>query len=250
MKILNSNKDYIYNNYCLLEWDSQFFGYKIASIRAFKLKLNELIKIIKRLRKQGFRLAYCFTGTDDEISNNSLKNASGLLVDEKITFFKRINEENNFTFSTDIKPYRLHYATEKLKSLALQSGIYSRFKIDPNFHNNEYEKLYLEWIEKSVKKDISNEILVYNENDDEKGFVTMVIKNNTGSIGLIAVDEKERGKSIGKKLMNAALFSFNVKKVNYIEVVTQKTNKGACEFYKSLDFEIKSIVNIYHLWIK
>jgi dTDP-4-amino-4,6-dideoxy-D-galactose acyltransferase len=107
----------------------------------------------------------------------------------------------------------------------------------------------LEWIEKSVKREIADEILVYSENEDEKGFITLVIKKNKGSIGLIAVDEKERGKSVGKKLVQAALLYFNEKKINIVEVVAQIENRGACRFYKSLGFEIKSIVNIYHLWI-
>lgn len=190
-----------------------FFGYKIAAIQALNLKLDGLNKIIIKLREQSFKLAYCFTSPDDEISNSSLLSFSGLLVDEKITFYKRINEENNLKCSTFIKPYNLNFASEKLKSLALQSGIYSRFKIDSNFRSNEYEKLYLEWIEKSVKREMADEILVYSENDDEKGFITLMIKNNKGSIGLIAVDEKERGKSVGKKLVQAALLYFKEKKL-------------------------------------
>ena len=238
----------IYNQ---LEWDSWFFGYKIAAIRAQNLELNELDKIIRELGEKGFKLAYCFASPDDKISNSSFQSASGLLVDEKITFFMRINEADNFIPPPfdNVKSYKLDSASEKLKSLALQSGIYSRFKTDPNFYNGEYEKLYLVWIEKSVKKEIADEVLVYSENDDEKGLITLEFKENTGSIGLLAVDEKERGKSIGKKLVQSALLYFREKKVNIVEVVTQGKNTGACRFYKSMGFEVKSIVNIYHLWI-
>jgi len=236
-------------NYNQLEWDSRFFGYKITAIRTQNLELNELNKIIRELGEQGYKLAYCFAGPDDIISNYSLQSASGLPVDEKITFFIRINEADNFTASPFIKSYNLGYTSEKLKSLALQSGIYSRFKTDPNFQNAEYDKLYMEWIEKSVKREIADEVLVYSENEDEKGLITLGFKENSGSIGLLAVDEKERGKSIGRKLVQSALLYFREKKVNIVEVVTQSKNKGACEFYKSMGFEVKSIVNIYHLWI-
>jgi dTDP-4-amino-4,6-dideoxy-D-galactose acyltransferase len=239
----------MYNIHQLLNWDTHFFGYKIAAIHTLNLKLNELDKIITELKELEYKLAYCFVNPDDEISNSSLKSVSGLLGDKKITFSLGIDNVDNFTSCIFIKPYSLNFANEKLKSLALQSGIYSRYKTDPNFENNEFERLYIEWIEKSVKRIIAKEVLVYYENEDEKGLITLGLKKNTGSIGLFAVDEKERGKSIGKKLVQQALLYFKKIKTETIEVVTQADNINACGFYRSMGFETKSIVNIYHLWI-
>lgn len=239
------------NAYKILEWDSQFFGYKIAAINHSNLELNELETIVNALVYQDVKLAYCFINPEDEISNFNLIKVSGILVDEKITFSTRISGTNTYAGSDFIKPYDLNYASEKLKSIALQSGIYSRFKVDPNFRNNEYEKLYTEWIEKSVRKEIAKEVLIYREDNDsdEKGLITLGQNNNIGSIGLLAVDNEERGKSIGKKLVHSALIYFGEKRADTVEVVTQAQNKGACGFYRSLGFEVKSIVNIYHLWI-
>jgi len=77
-----------------------------------------------------------------------------------------------------------------------------------------------------------------------------VFKEGFGSIGLVAVDEKERGNSIGKELMKAALWTFKENGVHTVEVVTQKANRIACAFYKSLGFKVGKVENIYHLWIK
>ena len=239
----------MYNIHQLLEWDTKFFGYKIAAVHTLNLNLRELGKIITELKKYEYKLAYCFVNPDDDISNSSLKSSSGLLVDKKITFSIPTDNLDNFPNCTLVKPYNLNYATEKLKSLALQSGIYSRYKTDPNFKNNEFERLYIEWIEKSVKRVIAKEVLVYYENEDEKGLITLELKKNIGSIGLLAVDEKERGKSIGKKLVQEALLYFKNLKTGTVEVVTQTDNISACGFYRSMGFETKSIVNIYHLWI-
>ncbi len=128
--------------------------------------------------------------------------------------------------------------------------MYSRFKIDPYFRNNEFERLYTEWIEKSVERRLANEVLIYNEGDELLGFITLALREKTGSIGLIAVDENQRGKAIGKKLIRAALAYFKDHKITTVEVVTQKANYAACRFYESCGFKIKSIVNIYHLWIR
>ena len=236
-------------DYSLLEWDSRFFGYKIAAIKASGLSLSRLNKIVVELREKEIELAYCFASPDDEISNNSYKQLSGLLADEKITYSRRSADAINLPSSQNIVPYHLDYASEKIVSLALQSGIYSRFKVDPSFRNGEFEKLYIEWIEKSVNKSLASEVLIYAEEDEIYGFITLAFHGNTGSIGLIAVDEKQRGKAIGKKLIHAALSYFKDKKSEEVEVVTQKANIAACRFYESCGFGIKNIVNIYHLWM-
>ncbi len=238
------------DDYYLLEWDTRFFGYKIAGIKTFGLGLDRLNNIIARLREENFKLAYCFADPEDRISNDSFRLANAYPADEKVTYSSPIKDENIFPDSGNIIPYNLNYSLEQLKSLALQSGVYSRFRTDPGFRNNEFEKLYLEWIEKSVNKILSSEVLIYKESQEILGFITLVIHNDIGSIGLIAVDENQRGKAIGKKLVNAAFHYFNDRKIQEIEVVTQKANYMACRFYESCGFEIKSIVNIYHLWIR
>ncbi|MFZ4706092.1 MAG: GNAT family N-acetyltransferase [Bacteroidales bacterium] len=237
-------------NFNLLKWDTEQFGYKIASVRPVSLEQKNLELLINELENINVKLAYCFVDPSDLISNNSLINSGVFLADEKITFITTIEKDSTFEFSSCIAPYKLNYTSEKLKSLALQSGLYSRFKMDINFVNHEYEQLYSEWIDKSVKMEMADEILVYYKEDDEKGFVTLNIKNGVGSIGLVAVDEKERGNSIGKELMKAALWTFKNKGICTVEVVTQKANRIACEFYKALGFTIGNVENIYHLWIK
>jgi dTDP-4-amino-4,6-dideoxy-D-galactose acyltransferase len=237
------------SSFSILNWDSVFFGYKVASVRPFNLTKEQADTIIQRLRDNQVRLAYIFVAPEDHKSNDTVSKCSASLVDEKVTFISTINKEAALFSDSFIRPYGLDKPDLKLKALTLQSGIYSRFKIDANFQNHEFENLYGEWIEKSVRKEIADEVLVYTEKGEIKGFVTIRIKNNIGTIGLIAVDQNERGKSIGKKLMNAAMQFSWMKGANAAEVATQKANEGACRFYGSIGFEVKNIVNVYHLWI-
>jgi len=237
-------------NYRLLEWDTRFFGYKIALLEPYDLSLDKLKEIISELKNDAIKLAYCFAGQEDMASNYSLNQLPALLVDEKITYSKTVDAHNLNSVATNVKPYRLSFATDKLKSLTLQSGGFSRFNIDPNFRDNEFEKLYIEWIDRSVSRELADEIFVYDEGQEIQGFITLKIKQNGGSIGLIAVDERQRGKKIGKKLINAALMYFTEKKIDRIEVITQKANSGACRFYEVCGFKVQNIVNVYHLWIK
>jgi dTDP-4-amino-4,6-dideoxy-D-galactose acyltransferase len=239
------------NNYFkILDWDTRFFGYKIASVKASGLKQDKLSEILSDLRKESCKLVYCFVDPCDEITNNSILKLSGMLVDEKVTFSVHGFDENKSLTSGNIRPYTLTYPSDRIKDLALQSGIYSRFKVDPDFRNNEYENLYTEWIVKSIDRSFADEILVYYDDNEEKGFISLGTKNSIGSIGLLAVDERERGKSIGKKLINSTFAYFINNAVSEIEVVTQKANMTACAFYESQGFKIKNITNVYHIWIK
>ena len=235
--------------YNFLKWDSEQFGYKIVSVHPEAMEFDDLVALIAELSNNKVKLIYFFIDPSDNTSNQSLIRISAFLADEKITFHTQLRQTKQFDYSSSIIPYKLGYTSEKLRFLALQSGIYSRFKLDTRFVNHEYEMLYNEWIDKSVKKDIADDILVYYKDDDEKGFITIETQKPIGYIGLIAVDEKERGNSIGKELMNAALAKFIEKGISNVEVVTQKANIIACKFYETLGFEIKNVVNVYHLWI-
>ncbi|MBK7712968.1 MAG: hypothetical protein IPJ37_20055 [Bacteroidales bacterium] len=75
------------NDFRLLEWDSSFFGYKIAALHPSGLSSDELKRMVDDLFKEDFKLAYCFINPEDEASIKSLLNASAILADEKITYF-------------------------------------------------------------------------------------------------------------------------------------------------------------------
>jgi dTDP-4-amino-4,6-dideoxy-D-galactose acyltransferase len=233
-----------------LNWDSEFFGYKVGLVRLGNMDELLLRRTVNDLREQDYRLAYVFADPSDVISNHSLKEFAGEPVDRKVTFFKELDNPGDYISSDSVRPYPSTHVSHKLLSLALQSGIYSRFNVDGNFRNLEFERLYTRWIEKSVEKEIAKEVLVFYEDDDEKGFITLDHKKNEGSIGLIAVDEQVRGKSIGRKLISSSFSYFRDNNVSIVDVVTQLNNNGACEFYKALGFKIRNITNVYHLWIR
>lgn len=236
------------DGYRVLDWDTGFFGYKVAEIIPDKIQLIEIQTLISRLKKEQVRLAYCFADPANDLLNQQLQEAGAFLADSKITFSRSVTAEGIFTPSPFIRSLPISQPSEKLRNMALQSGIYSRFRVDPGFHRHEYERLYDEWIYKSVQRIISKEVLIFDKEGDEKGFITLQVKNSTGSIGLIAVDENARGASVGKELVNASFQYFYSNQVEKIEVVTQQANQIACNFYKSMGFGVKSIVNVYHLW--
>lgn len=231
-----------------LKFDSNLFGYKVAKINKVQMDKKTLKVVLSELSGDGVKLVYWAINPRDARSNLSARENGGLLVDEKITFIKSIGEDE-YGKDTRIISYFGHELNQNLVRLAFQSGEYSRFKIDKNFKNNEFEKLYEKWIENSLKRVIAKDVLVYIEGNVELGIVTIGEKNGKADIGILAVDENSRGKSIGTKLVNAA-FSLTKKwGFGQIQVVTQGKNEIACRFYERLGFKIEKMENIYHIWL-
>jgi dTDP-4-amino-4,6-dideoxy-D-galactose acyltransferase len=230
-----------------LEWDSDFFGYEIG--KGYLESLSDIDCEFLNHACANFKLVYIFT-------NNLIKCEALNLVDEKITF-----ELENYKAQTvlldegfEIKSFQLYRnrpdKQKALKDLALEAGIYSRFKTDSNFTNNEYEKLYIEWIESSLSGSNAFEVLGVVDNIARiLGFITLGRKGkDLGEIGLIAVSEKARGKGIGKALIKRSLNIFLDMEINTVQVVTQKRNLPAMALYNSVGFKIKESLNIYHFW--
>jgi dTDP-4-amino-4,6-dideoxy-D-galactose acyltransferase len=223
-----------------LEWDSDFFGYPVGQIQIEKPDLENISNAIKNSIE--FKLIYLISPQRIDFSVAGLK-----LVDIKTRLRKQIKSKPDYSFQ------KIHEYTggedDQLKNLALQSGIYSRFKRDSNFINGEFEKLYLKWISDSINKTIADKVIVYKEPGSCcNGFVTLKFKNNFSEIGLIAVDEKSRGKGAAKSLLAFTDHQTIKEGLNKIEVVTQFENLPARKLYEKAGYEIISKKYIYHLW--
>lgn len=234
----------------ILDWDSKIFEYKVAKISASNLKANELKKILLKLISKNVRLVYWFVNPTDAISNQAARENNGFLVDNKITYTLNLYDYPLEKINYKLLRSYLHKPLNKnIESLALQSGIYSRFKLDKNFTHNEFGKLYKEWIRRSLTEEIAKDVIVYLDKNIEKGLVTLELKGEYGNIGLISVDKKYQGKSIGKLLVNVALTKFKALGITRVKVATQKNNIIACKFYEKFGFTQEGTQNIYHFWL-
>jgi len=232
----------------ILAWDSSFFGYAVGTIAATDIHVATINKIIDEARRKDVKLLYLFMDASDKVSQHSAETVEAKLVDKKVTFSLKI-EDAVSERDNHIELLTTDYPSEKLIQLAIQSGLYSRYKIDSNFKNNEFEKLYTMWIINSVNKKIADYTFVYKEEGVEVGLVTLKLGDNDGQIGLMAVDENSRGRSIGKKLVYAVIGSLKDKNIDYVHVPTQEDNKVACKFYRSIGFEEIKTESIYHIWL-
>jgi dTDP-4-amino-4,6-dideoxy-D-galactose acyltransferase len=220
-----------------LKWDSDFFGYEVSAAKNFTGSLEE----IQKLQADKSRLIYAFSSQKlDDLPNNFF------LADEKIILGSNLIENSNILQDTAI--VELKENTTELIDLALQSGEFSRFKVDPNFVNREYERLYVKWIENSFLPEKNTHVFAYKKADKILGFISLVNKENRSEIGLFAVSSRARGLGIGSKLIEKAFFESKRNGATEISVVTQGQNLQAMSFYLKNKFSVLSKNYIYHIW--
>ena len=213
-----------------LPFDSELFGYPVGKYEVTKnWDQDEFLK-----QTPSFQLVYLISEHELDIKSKYIQ-----LMDVKLVFEKALKSESTFTDNIELYQGQL---TEDLISLALASGEYSRFKVDPRLDQGEFEKLYQIWITKALQK---REVLVYGALE---GMVTCSVEGELGQIGLIAVKTSSRGKGIGEKLLKKAESWAFEKGARKMKIPTQKANTPALNLYKKMGYKIASQTNIYHYW--
>ena len=235
------------SNYEKLEWDSNFFGFDVALINTVESETS-FEKTLNEIRIKNYKLIYIKTEPDNKRNNLLIKKNKGILVDQKVTFTTGINTINKELISKNVTEYQYNKLNKQLLNLAYQSGEYSRFRLDKNLPEETFHRMYKIWIERSVKKEMAENIFVYKVGDYIAGMITLSVSANIGIIGLIGVDSNFRSRKIGQKLIEKTREYFLLKDIKKINVVTQLANKIACDFYKKCDFKTSGIENIYHIW--
>ena len=224
-----------------LEWDSAFFGYQVGKVILKSIDEYDLINLVN---ERSMKLIYIFS--DVPVIHDKLFHS-----DTKVVFHKNLhNILDKLIYQSDCITYdEKIFSYHKLEELTIESGKFSRFRIDPKFKNNEFEKLYKEWISKSCRKEIALEVLVYMVNKELAGFITITKKSKTLSdIGLIAVNPRYQGKGIGSILIKAAE-EYSIRNgFTEIQVVTQEFNKNAVKLYLKNNFKLDQRTFVYHYW--
>ena len=145
--------------------------------------------------------------------------------------------------------YPRSISSSELIELAIQSGEYSRFALDPRIPKNKFEKLYTLWINRAVAGEIAEEVLVIKESGEIIGFVTLSGLAKRASIGLIAVDRAYRGSGYGGSLIKSAIWWCGSRNLRLIQVRTQDSNTAACRFYRKCGFDVEKTEYLYHVWL-
>ena len=229
-----------------VEWDTSFFGFPITLFVCERLTEENIQNIEHELMLH--KKALCYVVSKEKVKN-------GLHYDlhpmpAKISYYKVLcKSDAKYLYHPNISSlFEQNAINEQLLELAFLSGQHSRFMVDKNFSDQDFKRLYKEWLERSLTREIADEFYVYKNDKKLLGFVTLKFKKTFAEIGLIAVSQLAQGKGVGSLLINFAVSAAARKNYKRIHVSTQDNNHQACAFYEKNGFIFDEINYYSHFW--
>ncbi|MCP1381201.1 GNAT family N-acetyltransferase [Runella salmonicolor] len=233
-----------------LEWDSLFFGRRIGKIALNNDQdLEGLDQTLSRAQLHDYRLIYVFAYPSIVLPISFFKKFDSQLVDTKVVYTQRLSDVLSSESFATIHSFNSADTPSELYNLAFESGQHSRYRVDPFFSEQDFQRLYREWIDNSILGIIADKVFLYKLDEKVLGMVTLKMVGDKGTIGLMAVEDAYRGQGIGKTLMNYIKKLLVSKEIKQLEVATQKANRAACLFYEKNGFTVASETDIYHVWL-
>jgi dTDP-4-amino-4,6-dideoxy-D-galactose acyltransferase len=229
-------------SYRILEWDSQFFGLRVAQVVVDPT--TDGAGLSECLRKCGADLTYVFVPFPSApMFRAVLEKHAGKCYDHKRTYSKLVNP---VVRADDVSAVTVTGETEELLRLAYASGHLSRFYLDPLLKPC-FQKLYHEWVRKALQ-DVDSKVIALMEAGRMAGMVTASVTEGVGKIGLLAVDERCRGRGLGQQLLSQCEVFYRSRGVEICKVVTQKDNASACRLYEKQGYKVERDVDVWHVW--
>lgn len=231
-------------SYRHLDWDSRFFGMRVAQITVDGAMDNH--RLSECLERSDADVIYVFlpAGTAEHY-RAALETVSGKCYDRKVTFGKQVDP---LFAAWNPSIVETTAESEELRQLAYASGHLSRFLIDLRFKPH-FKALYAEWLRKSLRE-ARHKVFTISDTLRMQGMVTAAVEDGAGKIGLIAIDGTCRGQGLGMRLLKQCEAYYLSLNARTCTVVTQQNNLAACKLYQKAGYTIENEQDIWHVWKK
>jgi dTDP-4-amino-4,6-dideoxy-D-galactose acyltransferase len=229
----------------VLDWDSAFFGFRIARLRGVHVTEQILCDALEWCDRERIRCLY-FLAPGDSPETTNLAGANGFrMADLRFTLARELGGDVGAVES--VRTYR-ESDLPVLQSIAAVSHRDSRFYNDPGFPDRRCNELYETWIERSCHG-YADTVLVAEHYRKTAGYVSCHLQpDGIGAIGLLAVADGSRGVGLGGRLVAGALRFFAEAGCKRVTVVTQGRNCAAQRLYQNCGFRSASMELWYHRW--
>lgn len=227
----------------ILDWDSGFFGFRIARVRSDVLTPEDAGQIDAWCGQVGVQCLYLLCPAGDTATIRVAEDHGYRLMDLRTTL-RWMPQTEATAAPAATRPAR----PEDLPALeAISRECYhdTRFCSDPRFPRPLVTRLYETWIRRSVEG-FADSVLVTDDSVGPSGYITC--HRQGWRIGLLGVSERARAQGVGRALVAGALEWFNSQQAPHVVVVTQGRNAAALRLYQRCGFALESIALWYHKW--
>ena len=230
-----------------LDWDSKFFGRRIARAKGNRLTAESLRQIQSWCDAQRIDCLYCLADSADAETVRLAEEARFHLVDVRVTLGREMAglapDPGPAGCVRTFQPADL----PSLRAIARVSHRDSRFYYDRNFPDSLCDSLYETWIVNSTQG-YAQAVLVGEHQSRPAGYITCHSSAPTGQIGVFAVAQEAQGRGLGQQLVLAALRWFEQQGASEVTVVTQGRNVRGQRRYQKCGFSTRSVELWYHYW--
>jgi GNAT superfamily N-acetyltransferase len=237
-------------NWRILEWDSDFFGFRIA--RAFEGQFAEASgRIVEECARQSVRCLYFLAEAGDIATIRLLEQQGFGFADVRLTLIHRSPGAGQPPEIPGIRRVRAE-DLPALERTARASHHDTRFYADPHFPRYRCDALYATWITKSCNERFADVVFVVETTAGEVGgYITCsMIQRDRGQIGLLAVAPEARGTGAGRRLIHQALAWAQSQGATSVITVTQGRNLSAVRAYERCGFVAERMQLWYHRWFE
>jgi GNAT superfamily N-acetyltransferase len=227
----------------VLDWDTEFWGRRIGRVHGARLDSERLTDVDEWARANAVECLYFLADSDDPGTAHVAEQGSFGLMDVRVEL-ERPAERGDL-------PDGMREATpvdrEALRAIASSSHGATRFYADPKFPDERCDEFYDTWITRSLDG-WADGVLVAEVEGRPGGYVSCHLADGTGSIGLIAVDERERGGGLGVALSRGAVAWCAERGAERMTVVTQGRNVPALRTFGRAGFMVSTLGLWFHKW--
>ena len=226
----------------ILDWDTEFFGCRIARIEASDLADGATERWFQQ---EAVACAYLLLDVADQAhaiccaARVPARRRAGIVRSGNCRAVRRAGGNGNSPgHPADV---------EALTAIAREGHHDTRFYADGRFDVSRCDDLYATWIEKSCTG-WADLVLVADEGQGVVGYVTLHRRGDAGEIGLIGVSAAARGRGVASRLLAAARAWCVDSGLSRATVATQGRNRAALGLYQAAGFKVTNIQLWYHRW--
>ena len=230
-----------------LDWDSKFFGIRIARVAGHRLDAERVAEIARAVRDQCINCLYFLA--ESERDTIRLAERQGFqLINVRVTLAARVLSTYAGTWNDDGVREAAPEDIPALREIAARSYTDSRFYQDGRFPAFLCDEMYRAWIEKSCHG-YADIVLVAEQDGRPAGYICCHLQGDgSGQIGLMGANGGMKNQAVVRQLVHHALCWFQGREVRDVTVVTPGSNITAQRLYQRSGFLTRGTQLWYHLW--
>ncbi len=234
-----------------LEWDSRFFGKRIARVRGDRLEEASVESVLRWCREHRIEGLY-FLAVPDDRRTLELAEANGFhLTDIRVSLEKHLRGPEVGPapdLSGRIRPVS-DPDRPALLALAQEAFRLGRFHYDSRISKESADALYRAWLERCLEE-APQGVWVAEVGGKPAGFVaSRREEGDWGRIELLALELRHRGRGLGGALLTTACRELQREnRAAKVRTVTQARNVAALRAFHKNAFIVEGVRLWYHRW--